>query len=443
MNMTLHIMRRLCIVFVGGGLLGSVVSTTAGEESSLTGPATQDEIAALVGDLSHPSYEKRTLATRRLCAIGTPARERLRSAADGDDMETVLRARAILAVLDRLMFTDVEVRLAFAKAKIAWDEPTDLLVTMVNRSSYPARVPFEIDTTTRQRFSVDARQVGDMLDLADLVHVQSASGPELDLTVDNITDDPDVVAAVQDRLNGGPSGLIAPGQQVTVAVQAFNRGWARYRLLDKGTYTVRLDYVPGWNDEVLIAQRVGRVVSNEATITVTKSAPESVSRAGLQASLTLERRDEHLVVSLTNRSDHAMLINKDFGPSPPFAQGRWIWEADGTREETRQAAKPTASWHDFEATMLVDLPAGDSLELAGVGLGDLRRRLKDAGADLSDTRGTLHFGYVNACDRQWQVRQGPSLIGNPGAPPFFRSILPRQILSTRLTSPRLTASDLD
>ncbi len=442
-GMTLKIMTRFCIVFAGSGLLGSVALAQTGGEISLTAPTTHEEIAALVDSLSHPSYEKRTFATRRLCAIGTPARKKLQSAADGDDMETVLRARAILAVLDRLMFAGVEVKLGFARSKVVWDEPADLLVTMINRSEYPARVPFELDTATRQRLSDDARQVGDMLDLADLVHVQSAGALELELTVDDITDDPEVVAAVQDRLNGGPTGILVPGQQVTVTAQAFNRGWARYRLLDKGTYTVRLDYTPGWNDEVLITERVGRVVSNEATITVTRSAPDSVSRAGLQASLTLERRDKDLVALLSNHSDQAQLINEGFGPSPPFAEGRWVWEVDGAREEVRQGAKPTASWHDFDPALLVDLPAGDSLELARIDLGDLRRKLEGVGADLSDARGSLHFGYANACNRQWQVQQGPALVGNPNAPPLFRSILPRRILSTRLTSQRLAGSDLE
>lgn len=442
MNMTPIVMGRALLIILGGGLLGSTAQGRTDDQINLTSPATQAEIANLVDDLSHPSYEKRTFATRRLCAIGTPARDRLQTAAEGGDIETALRAKAILAVFDRLMFMGIEVKLAFTKSTVGWDESTDLLLTMVNRSTFPAHVPFEIDTARRGKLSDDARQVGDMLDLADLVHVRCAGGLELELTVDDITDDPDVVAAVQDRLNGGPSGILSPGQQATVTARAFNRGWARYRLLEEYTYTVRLDYVPAWNDGMLVAQHVGRVTSNEATITITRGAPDSISKTGLQASLALERCDKHLVVFLTNHSDRARLINKSFGASTPFAEGRWIWELDGGREEVPHGTGPAVSWHDFDPNLLVEVSAGGSLELARIDMAELRRRLEHAGADLKDARGTVHFGYANACNRQWQTRQGPALLGNPKAPHLFRSILPRQILSTRLTSPRLPGSDL-
>ncbi len=36
-----------------------------------------------------------------------------------------------------------------------------------------------------------------------------------------------------------------------------------------------------------------------------------------------------------------------------------------------------------------------------------------------------------------------ALVGNPNAPPLFRSLLPRHVLSTRLTSPMISSSELE
>ncbi|MGB2987246.1 MAG: hypothetical protein WBE26_15360 [Phycisphaerae bacterium] len=412
-------------------------------ELPLTGPATDNEIASLIRDLGDSSYEKRTFATRRLCAIGMPAADQLQAAAEGDDVESALRARAVLLLLDRIMFAGVEIQLSFSKTRIAWDESVDLNMTMVNRSKYPARVPFDIDPDTRKATTNDARQVGDMLDLADFLHVRKADASVIELTVDDIAADAAVVAAVQDRLNGGPSGVLEPGERVTLPACAFNRGWARYPLLDSGTYTVVMDYVPQWEDAVLAAQRVGRVVSNQATITVTEGAPASVSRGGQEASLAVDQEGSSLVAVLTNRTDQPMLINRNFGRSPPFAGGRWIWELDGARRDVPLFPKPAASWHDFDAALLVEVAPGQSIELARISVDKLRRAPAQAGAEVDRGRWTVHFAYVNLCDRSWQARQGSALLGNVKAPPIFQTPLPRRILSTRHTSNRLIAPGAD
>jgi hypothetical protein len=229
---------------------------------------------------------------------------------------------------------------------------------------------------------------------------------------------------------------------VTFIVRAFNRGWARYRLLDKGTYTVKLEYVPRWNDEVLIEQGVGRVVSNTASITVTTSAPKTVARSGMEASITIQRRDKRVVASITNHYDRVRVINKHFGSSAPFAVGHWIWEADGKTERIPQETEPNGSWGDFDAKLLVEVPPGGTLDLASLGIDKLVRRLEDAGADLNAAHGTIHFGYSNLCDRQWQMRQGGPLTDNANVPAVFRAVLPREVLSTTLNSNRIPVPSL-
>jgi len=176
---------------------------------------------------------------------------------------------------------------------------------------------------------------------------------------------------------------------------------------------------------------------------VTTGAPAAVSREGAEASLTVHRDGLFIVAQLTNRTDQTVLVNKNFGRSPPFAEGRWVYLRDGTRHEVPVIHKRAASWHDFDAALLVEAKPGQSIELARIHLAELRRTLVDAGAKLGDDRWTVHFSYANLCDRQWQIRQDSALLGNPKAPAIFQHSLPRRILSTRHTSNRLTAPNTD
>ena len=422
---------------LAGALILPLAGVAAEGQNSLTAPATEEEMAALARDLGHPSYETRTFATRRLCAIGMPAAKTLRAVAGGDDVEAALRAKAILSVLDRLMFSGVQIRLSFTKTKIAWKQPVDLIITMTNRTDHPSRVPFELDAARPTAAADDARQVADMLDAAELLQMRAPGGGEIDLTVDDIAADPAVLAAVQERLGGGPSGLIRPGETVTIKAAAFNRGWARYRLLDPGTYTVVMEYAPKWGDDALTAQRVGRAISNQAKITITKGAPEAISRAGAEAALAVDRNGAFIVARLTNRTDQSMLVNKNLGSSAPFAQGLWVYESEGRRREVPVVAPSGASWHDFKPALLVEVQPGQSIELSRMAIGDLRRAFTEAGAKLDGRQWTVHFTYMSMCDRQWQIRQGSTLLGNPKAPPIFQTLVPRRILSTRHSSNRL------
>ncbi len=408
-------------------------------EQSASGKA----IAALIRDLGDSSYETRTSATRRLCAIGMRAAKMLKKAARGDDIEIALRAKAVLDLLEGLMFAGVEVRLAFSETRVAWDEPVDLTITMTNRSDYPARVPFELNDVDRNAVTGDARQVGDMLDVAELIALRRGDGRPIELTVDDIAADPAVLAAVERRLDGGPLSLLEPEQRVAITARVFNRGWARYALLEAGVYTAQLEYVPRWHDGILAKQQVGRVVSNQATITVTNGAPEAVSRGGTEASLTVQRAGPFIVAMVTNRTDQPLIINKNFGRAAPFAQGHWVYELDGTHREMPVKGKPAASWHEFDAALLVTVQPGDTLEMARRRIDELRRALIEAGSSIDNSRWTLHFSYSNLCGRQWQARQGSALIGNPKAPTIFQTKLPRRILSARHTSNHLSAPTTD
>lgn len=385
-----------------------------GNDPSLAAPATEETIDELVKALSDPVYQRRTYAARRLAAIGMPAAQRLRAAVRKADAETALRAQRILAALDKRFLAGVEVRLQFSHSAIAWETPTNLSLTISNPTPYPSRIPFDIRApqqsgdaeAPREAAMIDedhARQVGDMLDLADLIQVRDAEGQLIDVAVDETGDDPAVDNAVRERSSGnGPEYTLQPGERITLTARNFNRGWARYPLLDAGVYTVVFDFVPDWDDPVLAAERIGRIVSNQATLTVTEAAPEAVSRKGAKAMIALRRDGSFLTVSLTNRSDLPAYVNTNFGATLPFAEGVWVYEEDGVRREVRVDQKPTSSWRDFEAERLRRVSPGDAVELARVDVADLQRALEEVGVNLQGKAASVHFRYMNLCDRHWQ-----------------------------------------
>lgn len=210
-------------------------------------------------------------------------------------------------------------------------------------------------------------------------------------------------------------------------------------MLDAGVYTAVLEYVPLWNDDVLAAQRAGRVTSNAATVTVAPPAPPTVSRRGVLATVEIARHDAFLVATLTNRSDQPLLVNKNFGTAVPFARGHWVYELETERHEVPFERRSGLCWHDFQADRLVPLPPGETTTLARVRADELHRALTDAGVPLDNARGSLHFEYDNLCGRTWQRRQGSALIDNASAPAVFRTLLPRRLLTNRQVSNRLSA----
>jgi hypothetical protein len=406
----------------------------AADHRSLIGPATPDEVAALVKSLGDPSYEARTFATRRLCAIGPGAADALRAAAEGDDAEVAMRARQLLTVFDRLLFADARISVAFSKSQIAWNEPVDLVITVVNESSHAVQVPFEGDPPRAEPKVGDAQQVGAMLDVADWLTLKGPDGRPVELRMDDLDADESVAAAVQARVDGAPVTAVRPGGAVVLTLRDFNRGWARYPLLDRGGYSVSLEYAPDWSDKVLLEAQAGRIVSNVAKIDIIEAAPATVDRRAGRTEIVLEQSGDAFVARFINRMDQPVLLNANFGATPPFAQAQWVLARDGERRETPVTDQPASSWKQFDPGKVVEVPAGEAFELARIDDARIRKALGDAAAR---TDWTLGLSYANPCDRAWQARQA-GLLGNQDAPAFLREPLPRQLLGTRATSNRLS-----
>jgi len=403
------------------------------QDGSVVRTAADDDIRASIRELSDPVYATRVAATRRLCAIGGEAIGALREAADGNDVEASLRAKKLLSTLDQVWFSGVEVRLDIDKTSFAWNEPVDLTVTLTNRSLLDARVPFETSADKREPMSGDARQVADMLDVSEWLRVYGEGEREVELRVDDLGEDSEVLSVAHKRLDGGPSSVVPAGGQATVRVREFNRGWARYPLLDSGEYSIVLVYEPAWLDPVLAENNVGRVTSNLLRVTVTHGAPKSVSRGGAEAELEVSRDGDALVAALTNLTDRAVYVNTNFGTSPPFAEGRWVYELAGRRFEIPADSKAGRTWADFSEARLAVVEAGAPIELARIGAAQLRKAFADAGANVSLAGGVLSFGYANFCGRQWQLREEANLSREEGVPAVLKRRLPRKMLSTRLS----------
>jgi hypothetical protein len=286
----------------------------------------------------------------------------------------------------------------------------------------------------------DAEQVGRVLDIADWLIVRGPDGRSIELRVDDIAVDPEVVAAVNRRLNTKLGGLLAAGTEARITIPAINRGWARFPTLEEGDYRFVFDYLPLWDDDVLRSERAGRVTSAPAGLTVVRSAPRDVNRIGPLCTVSLRQNGNALKATLTNATDQALWVNKNYGVGPPFADARWVYRWGESAVEVRVAGKPGAALSDFDGASFVEVAPGDSHELAAVELTELWKQLAESDADLGQPGGVIQFRYANLTDRQWQNRQGTAMLGNAHAPPILQTLLPRQVLTTTQTSNEVSLS---
>ncbi len=423
-------------------LFGSVGWTWAGQVPS-TAPVerrAERDVPGLIRKLGDSAYAVRVAATRELCRVGPAARKELEFAAESEIAETALRARKILKALDRVYFAGVAVSLSFSAERTPWDQPVDLVVTLVNKSDYPARLPFAYSDVGSDGDHPDAVQVGRMLDLADWLIVRDHKGQDVELRVDDFTADDDVRAAVERRLRAAPTSPLLPGEQVELRLGAFNRGWARYALLERGDYTVAFRYEPEWEDSVLTAESVGRVVAGPVTLTVLSSAPETVSRGGQEASVLLERAGDGFTVFVVNRYDRAQVVNRNLGQAAPFAQGNWIVQRDERTVELPAVDTPRAL-DRFLEDHLVSVAPGDRIELIRAPWEELRLRFAAAGAEVGALPWKLRFSYDNYTDRRWQDREVLQNDGGAGMPEALRTRLPANLLTGRYFSNEVTISN--
>lgn len=429
-------------VFLGTmGLLAAVVGTgglrAGGTSGPSTGPVSAEELDRLIGELGNPSYDRRTEATRRLCAVGMQAYEPLQRVTQGRDAEAAIRASALLRTLDRLLFSGVEVELSFDPPAVAWNQPTTLRFKMRNTSSWPARVPFD---SSGESSDAGTRQLGLMLDVADWLRVESADGNRVELHTDDVAANSKFAREVERRLENAPVSTLGPGEERTVNLVEFNRGWGRYRLLDAGVYAVQLDYDPPWSDAVLLEQHVGRVVSNRVSLTISDSAPEVVSRAGGVATLTMEQVADELVVTLRNRTDVPFTVDIGFGRDEGAAKGTWVHERGEVVHSVPHLPTAGVGRPADKSELLREVGPGEALEIVRTPRAEVMNALHKAGISVEGGEWTLAFRYWNpaATGRTNLASRNPAgqaIVEAPQPSASDRRMLTTHHVSNQLVAP--------
>lgn len=402
-------------------------------------PGDEKRLAALIEQLGDASYDRRSDATRQLCALGPVVVEPLQVASRGENAEVALRARKILDAFDALLFAGTKITIEASANNFEWNQIVDLRVTIANTSKFASKIPFDESSATT--VSGDAAQVANMIDISEWLEVKAPDGKAIELRVDDISEESAILDVIQARLGGGPTMMLQPNQTVVILGKAFNRGWARYPLLDRGQYAIRFEYIPQWQDPILASANVGKVTSETAFVNIKTEAPSAISRNGAEADLVVERAGDQIQARLVNRTDRLVRVNANFGPAAPFAEGKWTMEAGPlqTTVAVHQGKNPT--WQDFAAQNIHEVQAGESIVLASASCEEILRRADEFRPQLRDaTTLNIGFAYSNLCDRQWQARQGTTFANDPTLPAILLQPLPTRILSTRQTSNRITCA---
>lgn len=335
------------------------------------------EIRQAVRQLQHPSPAKRREAIRRLAGWGPITFPELRKAAQGGDLEAALSARTLLSELQAAIMLGGRVHLEVDRARVAWDEPFALTVHAHNPSQGPMRVPWPdpAKTPASQPVTPEADQVGRMLDAADWLMVTGPDDQPLELRIDSIDGAADIRRAVDLRAGKKPpSHSVEPGGQAQLRIPEFNRGWSRYPMLVAGTYTIRFEYQPLWEEESWTEAGFGRVASEPVKIEITRSAPDDLRSAERPLNLRLKRQDDQIVAEMYNTWDRPLCLNLNFGPDDSrHAQIVWDIATDGEANARRWQGEPDSSAGVFKLDRLRTIAPGATLEIARVAIAELIR----------------------------------------------------------------------
>ncbi|RJP32019.1 MAG: hypothetical protein C4547_14675 [Phycisphaerales bacterium] len=429
--------RRLAMVALTGMFVLSVrPQPLQAEQDAGVDPAT----AEWIEQLGAAEFQRRDEAMRRLVCLGPAALPALRAAAASKPFEAATRARRVTEWIEALLFTGVEVELSFSREHIRWDEPVDLHIRMTNRSAFAAGVPFAPggeDRSGPDSASEDVRRLGMILDASDYLRVTDPAGEEVDLRVDDISGEAAAERVVDARIGGGPTTRLAPGESLSIRVDAVNKGWARYAFLDRGVYQVDFLYQPPWPDDPLFeplrTAEAWVVRGRRAALTVSEAAPPAVSRSGRQALLQLQRGDGDWIARLICTDDLPLWVNANFGNGLPFATCRWVATFGPDRYYVPASAAPV-SLKDFSVERLRRVAPGETIEMARIPDKDLRVAIAAQGGDVEAASWTLHADYLNLLDRSWQERNEPLLSKQIGVPDVLRKPLPQRMLILNLVS---------
>ena len=424
-------------MLMGGSVAISEPRTSVGAVQAAPNDILAKKIDGLIAGLGDRSYDRRNQAECGLIAVGPAATPALRTALAGESYEIAARAGRVLAILDSLLLAGVEVELSFSKRTIVWNDPVDLVIKLTNRSGYDARIPFEPSAQPAEHPDDDElRQLGLMLDAGDFLTVTGPGGKEIDSRVDDLTSE-GVEKVLEVRMDDGPTYLLPASESATIVLRDFNRGWARYPLLDAGVTKVGFSYRPAWPNhpryDELRKSESWVVTAKKTELTITTAAPGVVSRSGKEAGIAVVREQDEWVARITSTHDVPIWINANLGYATPFATCRWVGRFGESRLAVAAGQKRPQSLADFDRQRMVEVLPGKSLELARIGVDRLAQALADLGGNV-EQEWNLQVEYLNLCDRSWQARQRDSLSKQAKVPDILDKPLPRRVLTLHLIS---------
>ncbi len=352
----------------------------------------------LLTDLSDPSYEVRQAAVEKLYAAGPAVLDALAKVTKSDDFEAALRARDLIERIQKLFFVGAKIELSASHKHIRWDESVSLRIKVINPSDFPIHLPFLV----KNRGSIDtdplAVQMGNLLDAADFLSVVGPDDKAADPVIDDLRGEPSLEAALDTRVYAEPASLLAPHSEFILNLPDFNRGFARYRMLRKGTYRLQFAYVPEWDDHKMRQDGIGKVASNALTLTVTQPAPDLILGAKREIRTRLERVGREFVVRLTNTHDRPMGVNLNLGNRglADYAHLEWQWQ---TPAGIVRAEQPIIDPPPLDTERLVKLKPGQSIELFTAKWNRLKTLPGFEQMGQNGEKTTLAVRYSNVLDR--------------------------------------------
>ncbi len=365
MNTTSKTVLRSCV------FVSLFMSAAASAQVKTSPTSTKDDIQVPLDNLGDPSYEVRQAAVKKLYAAGPAVLDALSKVTKGDDFEAALRARNLIKRIQKLFFVGAEIELSTSHKQFRWDEPVSLRIKVINRADFPIHLPFLV----KDRGSIDtgpmAAQMGNLLDAADFLRVVGPGDEVVDPVVDDLRGEPSLEAALDTRVYAEPASLLAPHSEFILNLPDFNRGFARYRMLRKGTYRIQFTYVPEWDDPKMREAGLGKVLGNTLKLTVTQPAPDLILNARREIRVELERVGQEFVVRLTNTHDRQMGVNLNLGGRglADYAHLQWQWQ---TPAGIVRAEQPIIDPPALDTDKLVTLKPRQSMELFRTDLNRLK-----------------------------------------------------------------------
>lgn len=357
-------------------------------------------IAELIRELGDESYDVRTRALQDLIEIGPDVLPPLWEAARSDDAEVALRARSAVEKFRRVLLAGAEIELSAEPAAVKWDEPFTLRVRITNHSAQACQTPFAPDLSKGIAADRDDLQVGAMLDLADFLRVVGPDGRTIPFYCEPIEDDMRIERIVTERAERAPFTALGGGLTQIVELPGFNRGWARYRMLAAGEYTIQFSYQPDWRDAELARRQVGRVSSAPAKVVVRTAADRAIRESERPVMGRVVRRDGEWVAVLQNIHDRRVYVNTNWGDDiSRRARLTWLVSLEGggiAKVAPRPGREP------FLRERVVGMEPLERVEIARIGRDEV---IEAIGADRQPTAGLdLGFEYINVLSRGSLIR---------------------------------------